>query len=146
MAARKNTDRITVRRSRGSVTLDMGPIEIWDGADLSLVRDMLVHVIEKESYRRVAINMAYVKYVPSGFFGMLLDWHDRGIEIELAEPQPNVQDMLWFRRFFSPGNNPLKFVLMDGPETPFSEDDSDECDLAEDFDPITLEPTAQPTR
>lgn len=45
--------------------------------------------------------MTYVKYIPSGFFGMLFDWHDQGtMRIRLFSPQPNVQRMLWFRQFF----------------------------------------------
>ena len=45
--------------------------------------------------------MTFVKYIPSGFFGMLFDWQEkRGVRFSLTPPQPNVQRMLWFQRFF----------------------------------------------
>lgn len=33
---------------------------------------------------------------------MLFEWYDSGIDIQLHSPQPNVEQMLWFRMFFSP--------------------------------------------
>lgn len=78
----------------------LGDMEIWDGADLSLLRDGLNHVILKERHRSVAIDMTFVKYVPSGFFGMLFDWFEKGITIRLYSPQERVTNMLWFRQFF----------------------------------------------
>ena len=101
MAPRKKTDRITIHRLSNLTILEMDPIEIWDGADLSLVRDMLVHVIEKEDAKAVAVDMSYVKYIPSGFFGMLYDWFEKGIRISLIKPQENVTQMLWFKCFFT---------------------------------------------
>jgi hypothetical protein len=45
--------------------------------------------------------MQFVKYIPSGFFGMLYDWQEKcGTWFALTPPQPNVQRMLWFRQFF----------------------------------------------
>ncbi len=38
--------------------------------------------------------------MPSGFFGMLFDWYERGAPMRLYTPQPNVAAMLWFRQFF----------------------------------------------
>lgn len=79
----------------------IGEMEIWDGADLALLREGLTWLIEKEKLRTLAIDMAFVKYIPSGFFGMLYDWREkRNIEFWLKAPQPNVQSMLWFRQFF----------------------------------------------
>lgn len=83
-----------------SRVLDVGKMEIWDGADLSLVRDMLVEMIEKEGHKSVGVNLKYVKYIPSGFFGMMFDWQEEGIQVSLFHPQPNVANMLWFRQFF----------------------------------------------
>ena len=81
--------------------LHLGEMEIWDGADLALLREALFKLIEHEHCRSIAIDMRFVKYIPSGFFGMLFDWHEkRGVTFSLTPPQPNVQQMLWFRRFF----------------------------------------------
>jgi hypothetical protein len=84
--------------------LHMGSMEIWDGADLALLREALATLIEREGCRSIAVDMQFVKYIPSGFFGMLFDWHEkRGVAFALTPPQPNVQRMLWFQQFFRHG-------------------------------------------
>lgn len=100
MAERKNTHGLTVKRQRRATVIDIGEMEIWDGADLSLIRDTLNRLIVKERRRSIAIQMRTVKYVPSGFFGMLYDWFERGITVRLVAPQERVTQMLWFQRFF----------------------------------------------
>ena len=100
MAERKNTHGLTVKRHRRATVIDIGEMEIWDGADLSLIRDTLNRLIVKERRRSIAIQMRTVKYVPSGFFGMLYDWFERGITVRLVAPQDRVTQMLWFQRFF----------------------------------------------
>lgn len=89
-----------IERRNGVTVMDLGAIEIWDGADLALLRDTLARLIEAEGCRSIGVNMSYVKYIPSGFFGMLFDWHERGVAMRLYSPQKNVANMLWFRRFF----------------------------------------------
>jgi len=85
----------------GTHLLHLGEMEIWDGADLALLREGLALLIEKDGCRAIAVDMSYVKYIPSGFFGMLFDWQERrGVAFALTPPQPNVQRMLWFRQFF----------------------------------------------
>ena len=51
--------------------------------------------------RRIGIDMSHVKYIPSGFFGMLFDWYETGVQIRLYSPQPNVRRMIWFNQFFA---------------------------------------------
>jgi anti-anti-sigma factor len=81
--------------------LHMGEMEIWDGADLALLREALAQFIEREGCRHIAVDMQHVKYIPSGFFGMLFDWYEkRRVQFSLTTPQPNVQHMLWFQQFF----------------------------------------------
>ena len=99
MASRKK-QRMKIVDHQNVAVMDLGAIEIWDGADLALLRDTLHRLVDVEKHRAIGVNMAYVKYVPSGFFGMLYDCHERGIEIFLYSPQPNVANMLWFRQFF----------------------------------------------
>lgn len=100
MAERKNTHGLTLKRQHAATVIDIGDMEIWDGADLSLIRDTLTRLISKERRKSIAIQMRTVKYVPSGFFGMLYDWWEQGIEVRLLSPQPRVARMLWFQRFF----------------------------------------------
>lgn len=97
MASKKN---LRIYPQGGVTVLDLGDMEIWDGADLALLRDTLTRLIVGEKCRAVGVNMSYVKYIPSGFFGMLFDWYEEGVRIRLFSPQPNVERMLWFSRFF----------------------------------------------
>lgn len=98
--AKKN--RMTIDRRDDFQVLDLGNMEIWDGADLALLRETLTRLIETEGNRAVGVDLTYVKYIPSGFFGMLYDWHEKGVAIQLYAPQPHVKNMLWFRQFFAP--------------------------------------------
>lgn len=86
----------------GCMVIDLGEMEIWDGADLALLRESLTRLIRTDKCRSVGVQMSHVKYIPSGFFGMLFDWYEQGVRIRLFSPQPNVARMLWFSRFFQP--------------------------------------------
>ena len=98
MASKKN--RMTIHQRNGYWALDLGEVEIWDGADLALLRETLNRLITTEGKRLIGVDLTYVKYIPSGFFGMLFDWHERGTSIRLYSPQEHVKNMLWFRQFF----------------------------------------------
>lgn len=119
---------------RGSITvISVGEMEIWDGADLALIRDTLHELIEDQNQQDVGIEMASVKYVPSGFFGMLSEWNDLGVRITLYGVQPNVQRMLWFRHFFLE-IEPDCYLLQGEPvielqEENFAGNDSEPLDL-----------------
>ncbi len=98
MSTRKDRMNIVVRE--GVTVMDLGEMDIWDGADLSLLRDTLLELIQDQKKEMIGVDMTFVKYIPSGFFGMLYDWHEKGIEFFLYTPQPNVGQMLWFQQFF----------------------------------------------
>jgi len=115
MAERKNTHGLRLSRRRDVMIVDIGDMEIWDGADLSLIRDTLNQLILKERRRAIGIQMRSVKYVPSGFFGMLYDWFEQGIAVRLFSPQPRVANMLWFQRFFE-AEGRSSFVLRENLE------------------------------
>ncbi|MCA9079046.1 MAG: hypothetical protein KDA58_00745 [Planctomycetaceae bacterium] len=100
MAERKYTHGLQLTRDRNVTIVDIGDMEIWDGADLSLVRDTLNRLVSIQGRRAVAVEMQNVQYVPSGFFGMLYDWFEAGIEVRLYHPRERVRNMLWFRKFF----------------------------------------------
>ena len=91
---------MTIHHWDGVTVLDLGEMDIWDGADLSLLRETLHRLIDVEEVRSIGVSLAHVKYIPSGFFGMLFDWHEKGVEMHLYSPQENVGRMLWFRQFF----------------------------------------------
>ena len=86
--------------NEGFTVLNLGDMEIWDGADMALLRESLTRLIKSEKHRRIGVDMSHVKYIPSGFFGMLFDWFETGVQIRLYAPQPNVRRMLWFNQFF----------------------------------------------
>ncbi|MBT6154004.1 MAG: hypothetical protein HOH82_04855 [Planctomycetaceae bacterium] len=99
---------IATRISGGVTILDTGGVQIWDGADLCFLRDAIKRLVVEEKRQSIGINLMHVKHLPTGFFGMLFDWHERGISIRLYFSQPHVQKMRWFRQFFiredSPGS------------------------------------------
>ena len=110
--------------------LHVGDIDIWDGADLALLREGLFKLIEQEGCRSIAINMSCVKYIPSGFFGMLYDWQEkRGVQFALTPPQPNVQRMLWFQRFFHLNTATGLYELQTETVSPMAPANVDTADL-----------------
>lgn len=138
--AAKRKQRIAIHTDGEFRVLDIGQIEIWDGADLALLRDSMTDVIYKGA-RHIGVEMRAVKYIPSGFFGMLFDWQDKGITMRLYRPQPNVRHMLWFRQFFEEICEGVfamrKESLFDDGELGPSADEDEEvvadCELDEGF-------------
>jgi hypothetical protein len=103
MTVQRRFKRMLIQTQNGMQLLQLGEMEIWDGADLALLRECLFRLVVDESCEALAIDMRFVKYIPSGFFGMLFDWQEKyGTSFLLTPPQPNVQRMLWFRQFFKP--------------------------------------------
>lgn len=127
MAERKNLDGLTLTKQRDITVMALGTMEIWDGADLSLLRDGLNHVILQRNSRSIAVDMSAVKYVPSGFFGMLFDWFDQGVMIRLLAPRDRVRNMVWFRQFFDHEDESW-YLLHDGLKSA----DSEEMDCWQD--------------
>lgn len=114
MAERKYTHGLKLS-VRGHVTvLGIGDMEIWDGADLSLVRDTIFRLVREDDLDAIGIDISCVQHVPSGFFGMLYDWHERGVEIHLYGARERVQQMLWFRKFFRPIEEGVFLLIDDG--------------------------------
>lgn len=101
MAERKYTHGLAISTAADLTVIDIGDMEIWDGADLSLIRDTLFRLVLQDGVDAFAIDMHAVQYVPSGFFGMLYDWMERGVDVKLVNPRARVQQMLWFRKFFA---------------------------------------------
>ena len=98
--ARKKRSSIDVRD--GFHVVVMGEMEIWDGADLALLRETLAKLVDAEKRPAIGVDLTFVKYIPSGFFGMLYDYADRGVSVRLYSPQTHIANMLWFREFFEP--------------------------------------------
>ena len=111
MSSRKR-QRLNIRVENDAAIVSLEDMEIWDGADLALLREALTSLIEKDGHRSLAVDLTCVKYIPSGFFGMLFEWYDAGLQIRLLSPQENVAQMLWFRMFFSLEENDV-YVLSD---------------------------------
>ncbi|GAB5440441.1 MAG: hypothetical protein Fues2KO_07900 [Fuerstiella sp.] len=101
MMNQKKRQRLNIEAEGGKAVVGLDNIEIWDGADLALLREVLGELIERDQYRTIGVNLHSVKYIPSGFFGMLYEWYEDGVHIQLHSPQPNVEHMLWFRMFFT---------------------------------------------
>ena len=98
--ARKH--QMIIEKRHGYHLIKLGPMEIWDGSDLALLRETLARLVERDGVTRIGVDMSYVKYVPSGFFGMLFDWSEQGAAIHLDDPCQRVRQMIWFRQFLAP--------------------------------------------
>ena len=122
---------LTISDHTGITLLDLGEMDIWDGADMALLRETLTELIEDVGIRSIGINLEYVKYIPSGFFGMMYDWHEkRDVTVPLFSPQPNVKNMLWFQRFLQPLDNEC-YLLSSEPCVAINEE-AEEALFAED--------------
>ena len=99
MSSRKK-QRLSIRIENDFAIVSLEDMEIWDGADLALLREAISTLIERDGYRAIGVDLSTVKYIPSGFFGMLFEWYEQGLRIRLDTPQSNVEQMLWFRMFF----------------------------------------------
>jgi len=117
---------LTITDRDGITTLDLGAMEIWDGADMALLRETLTELIEDVGVRMVGIDLQYVKYIPSGFFDMMYDWHEKqDVTVHLFSPQPNVLNMLWFQRFLQPLDDEC-YLLQSEPSVVINEQDEEE--------------------
>ena len=125
MGSRK--ERLKLHHTDKGTIIDLGPVEIWDGADLALLRDTFTRQCTSNRCRSVGVDMSTVKYIPSGFFGMLFDWHERGVAIRLFSPQPRVANMLWFRQFFENETNG-SYLLQSEPKEVLAFDDAHDWD------------------
>ncbi len=104
MSSRKR-QRLVIRTEDDFAIVSLEDMEIWDGADLALLREAMTGLIEQDGSRSLGVDLSTVKYIPSGFFGMLFEWYDAGVRIRLYSPQDNVAQMLWFRMFFEHDGN-----------------------------------------
>ncbi|TWU12223.1 hypothetical protein CA54_10460 [Symmachiella macrocystis] len=121
----------------GYIVMDMGDMEIWDGADLALIREMFTRLVDGAKHQNVGIDMSSVKYIPSGFFGLLYDWYERGIGIRLYDAQAHVRDMMWFRQFFvDDGRGCYELTAVTCRENDVEQED--ECDSLQEVDMLDL--------
>lgn len=92
--------RHSIDKRDGYLVVVMGDMEIWDGADLALLRETLARMVDAEKQEKIGVDLSTVKYIPSGFFGMLYDYAERGTKVRVFGALPHVRNMLWFREFF----------------------------------------------
>ena len=97
---------IATHISDGVTILGTGRVQIWDGADLCFLRDAIKQLVVEEKRKLIGLDLMHVKHLPTGFFGMLFDWHQKGISNRLYFSQPHVQNMRWFRQFFIREDSP----------------------------------------
>jgi len=74
----RRPERLSCRVQGQTAIVSLQDMEIWDGADLSRLREILTRMIIDDGYRSVGVDLSSVKYIPSGFFGMLYEWYESG--------------------------------------------------------------------
>lgn len=117
---------LRIYRDEDVTLLTLGDMEIWDCADLVLLRDSLTRLNKSEKLHSIGIDMSHVKSIPSGFFGLLFDWYEIGVQILLYSAQPNVRRMFWFSHFFVEALTGDCHVLC-AELTEIPQEDSKEC-------------------
>lgn len=89
---------IRVEQADGLPVIRFRPAARWDGHELALLGTVLAK-LRRQGIRQVAIDMGGVRHLRSGYFGLLFDTQGRGVKIQLLNPDPCVQQMLWFQEF-----------------------------------------------
>lgn len=104
--------------------LSIGTQQIWDKGDLMQLQAELDRLVARDQFESITIDTRYVEYVPSGFFGLLYDFHLEGVRIWLCEPSPRMRRMIWFRQFLYRIDDDLygfrqqpQLILVAPPET-----------------------------
>jgi hypothetical protein len=106
------SQQVITRLQDGVTILSVDKKDIWDGTELCLIRDTLRYLIKFEAKtdlwgpplvitnrRNMEIDLQFVQYLPSGFFGMICDVHTICSSVQLYCVHPPVQKMLWLRLF-----------------------------------------------
>ncbi|MEY3172387.1 MAG: hypothetical protein RLZZ436_300 [Planctomycetota bacterium] len=96
----KKKHQVNLRMLDETAVVGLDVLEIWDGADLIVLREALSSLVELEGRLSVGVDLSSVMHIPSGFFGMLFEWYEAGVEVLLYAPRPHVRQMLWFRMYF----------------------------------------------
>lgn len=117
-------DRLKVDFVEEILVLSIPDKHGWDGSDLSLLRDALIDFVENEERGAIGISLDGVVHVPTGFFGMLYDFHEKGFAVHLFHPQEKVRNMLWFRHFFEV-DQPKCYRLCLRPPRSFKENENE---------------------
>ena len=79
----------------GVPTFDFGGTTCVDHSDTCWIADTL----RRNPRKVIAIDLSGVTRIESGFFGLLADRHDEGVEVRLLNPTERVRRMLWFRHY-----------------------------------------------
>lgn len=96
----KKKHRVNLRMVDHTAMIGLDVLEIWDGADLIVLREALAALIESDGHLSIGIDLSSVMHIPSGFFGMLFEWYESGVEVLLYAPGTHVRNMFWFRMYF----------------------------------------------
>lgn len=120
MRSTQRINRLLLEERAGISVLSLREMDIWDGTDLSLLRDTVWEMVRKEGCRSFGIDLRQVQYIPSGFFGTMHAWHARGVEVRLYSPHTRIRGMLWFRHCFERVDDDC-YLLINAPRLKFDE-------------------------
>lgn len=96
----KPKNKLALHEDGEYTVVSLPAADAWNGAVREAVREVVTDLIEQQRCRYVGINLSGVQYLPEGFFGMLGEWAEDGVHIQLHFPTKRVQSMLWFCQNF----------------------------------------------
>lgn len=71
-----------------------GGRQILDQVNLSGCRAEIMELVEKHGTKTIAFDLTGVKLVPSGMLGLLASLRKLGIEVQVYNPSPDVEEVL----------------------------------------------------
>ena len=95
----RRNSKVYVRQQGGVATVSLGERNIWDLADLRLLREISERLVHVRRCRDITVDMRSAQSLASGFFGLLHDLCKLGVKVTLLAPHRGVREMLWFRAF-----------------------------------------------
>ncbi len=93
--------RTNVRVSGRRVFVDYRGVEILDHSDVVNLGHLLRRKIA--SGATVRVDVASVRSLPSGFFGVLLDGVEMGFRVRLLNATPEIQSLIGYQKFVTNG-------------------------------------------
>lgn len=85
---------LEVYRAGPTTVVGFGGRNVFDEVNVAACREELLHLIQRENCRTLAVDLTGVLLLPSGLLGVLTSVHKRGVEVHVYNPSDDVRDVL----------------------------------------------------
>jgi anti-anti-sigma factor len=91
-------DVLRVYETGPLTVVGFGGAEILDQVDLVECRKEILDLLKQHESKVLAFDLSGVRYVPSGFLGLLASLKSMGIEVHLYNPSADVREVMAITR------------------------------------------------